>query len=197
MPGPRYVRAPVRVRTYIAQSLDGRIADAAGGVGWLEAFDAAEGDHGYAAFMAEVGPVAMGAATFELAAGFDPWPYAGRPTWVFAHAERPAPAGADVRFVAGAVGRALGEIEAAGGGDLYLVGGGDLIAQFLAAGRLDEAIVFTAPVVLGGGPPLLPPGVAASAELEAARGWPSGLVEARYRFRWGGRPGRPAPGAAS
>ena len=67
---------------YIAQSLDGYIADADGGVGWLEAAGGGE-DYGYDAFFRGVGALAMGAATYEQLLSWGVWPYADVPTWVF------------------------------------------------------------------------------------------------------------------
>ena len=52
--------------------------------------------------------------------------------------------------------RSREEMAAAGGKNLWIVGGGDLAGQFADAGRLDEVIVYIAPVTLGSGAPLLP-----------------------------------------
>jgi dihydrofolate reductase len=41
--------------------------------------------------------------------------------------------------------------EAAGSGDIAIGGGADLIRQALAAGRVDELVISTAPVILGAG----------------------------------------------
>jgi dihydrofolate reductase len=43
---------------------------------------------------------------------------------------------------------------AAGDGDVSIGGGADVIRQALAAGRVDELVISTAPVILGGGKPL-------------------------------------------
>jgi len=45
---------------------------------------------------------------------------------------------------------------AADGRNVWLVGGGDLVAQFVAHDLLDELWLGLAPVILGGGTPLLP-----------------------------------------
>jgi dihydrofolate reductase len=41
--------------------------------------------------------------------------------------------------------------EKAGGGDVAIGGGADVIRQALAAGRVDELVLSTAPVILGAG----------------------------------------------
>ncbi|MGY1857238.1 dihydrofolate reductase family protein [Modestobacter sp. SYSU DS0290] len=143
---------------YTATSLDGFIAGPDHSLDWLLSRDSdADGPMGYAAFIAGVGALAMGAATWEWVRAHDPGWLPERPAWVFTHRDLTAPSGADVRFTAedpAAVHAAMSE--AAGGRDLYLVGGGDLVGQFADRGLLDEVVVSVAPVTLGGGAPLLP-----------------------------------------
>jgi dihydrofolate reductase len=157
---------------YTATTLDGFIADAHDSLGWLfvQDFDAT-GPMNYAAFIADVGAVAMGATTYEwirarIGAGTDKWSYP-MPTAVFTHRDLPAIDGADIRFV-GAEGSLAGPristvaavhadlVAAAGGRDVWVVGGGDLAGQFADAGLLDEVVVSIAPVTLGAGRPLFP-----------------------------------------
>jgi len=65
-------------------------------------------------------------------------------------ADQPA-AEAGFRFVAD-LGTALAQAaEAAGDGDVAVGGGADVIRQALAAGKVDELVISTAPVILGGG----------------------------------------------
>jgi dihydrofolate reductase len=45
---------------------------------------------------------------------------------------------------------------AAGGKNIWIVGGGDLVGQFADQGLLDDIMLGVAPVLLGGGAPLLP-----------------------------------------
>lgn len=67
---------------YIAQSLDGRIADARGSVDWLHGFEDALG--GFAEFLGTVDHVVMGARTYRQIAAFGEWPYGARPVTVIA-----------------------------------------------------------------------------------------------------------------
>jgi dihydrofolate reductase len=65
-------------------------------------------------------------------------------------ADRPA-AETGFRFVAD-LGAALAQAaEAAGDGDIAVGGGADVIRQALAAGKVDELVISTAPVILGRG----------------------------------------------
>ncbi|MBN9103473.1 MAG: dihydrofolate reductase [Propionibacteriaceae bacterium] len=151
---------------YTATSLDGFIATDDHDLGWLLSRKSGEdGPLDYAAFIADVGAICMGANTYEWihrhshpADGTqpEPWPYE-QPCWVFTHHDlRPWP-GADVRPTSGPVEAVHAEMTAAAGGrDLWVVGGGDLAGQFLDAGLLDEVVVNIAPVTLGSGKPLLP-----------------------------------------
>ena len=112
----------MRTQYYTASSLDGFIATPDDSLEWL--FPLGDiNDTGYPLFIAQVGALAMGAATYEwmlrhvikagshtgadagAATGADrgaPWPYA-QPCWVFSHRTLPAVPGADIRFVQGDV----------------------------------------------------------------------------------------------
>ncbi len=148
---------------YVAQSLDGYIAEADGGLDWLLNFDGEDPvdvsqatDGAYDRFFADVGALAMGSATYEfiLAESRPRWPYEGRPSWVFTSRELPVPDGADVRFASGPVRRVYDEMRAAAGGrNVWVVGGGKLAMQFADEDLLDELHVTVVPVVLGRGIP--------------------------------------------
>jgi dihydrofolate reductase len=78
-------------------------------------------------------------------------PFAG-PLFVLTHRIQDQPAAASgFTFVSGldeALARAIGE---AGGKDVSIAGGADVIRQALAAGRVDELVLSTAPVIVGAG----------------------------------------------
>ncbi|MEE2569011.1 dihydrofolate reductase family protein [Pseudarthrobacter sp. J64] len=172
---------------FVAASLDGFIATETDDLAWLLQFDGFDGGaESYDSFMAGVGCIVMGGATFQWLMDHEPgaWPYAGTPCWVFTHHEYRAPANADVKFVRGNVTEFIPDLEhAAGGRNVWVVGGGDLAAQFAAAGKLDEMILSVIPVVLGNGKRLLPlPGPTTPLELTSSRALGRGVVENRYRF---------------
>jgi dihydrofolate reductase len=151
---------------YTATTLDGFIADPNDSLEWLFS---REQDHdgplNYAAFIAEVGALAMGSTTYEWViehelSGKPPeewkWPY-DLPCWVFTHRELMVVPAADVRFTSDDVVSVHDQmLAAARGKNVWLVGGGDLVGQFADVGLLDEVIVYVAPVTLGEGKPLLP-----------------------------------------
>jgi dihydrofolate reductase len=153
----------VRTSFFTATTLDGFIADEHDSLSWLFSQEQRDTDAplAYAAFIADIGAIAMGRTTYDwvvdhLAEQGEQWPYA-MPAWVFTHREAEPFAGADLRFTAADVPTVHAEmVAAAAGKDLWVVGGGDLAGQFADAGLLDQVIVQIAPVTLGAGRPLLP-----------------------------------------
>ena len=170
-----------RVVYYVAASLDGFIADASGGVGWLP--DGGSDDYGYAEFYAGVDALVMGRRTYDQVIGFGEWPYPGKATYVFTHS--PPPEGPDgVRFFLGTTQEFIRDVAAQYAGMVWLVGGGDLADQFRQAGIIDEYQVFVIPIVLGQGVPLFGgPGSPTLLELESAQTYADGVVQLRYRPR--------------
>jgi len=179
---------------YVAQTLDGYIAERDGGLDWLlrfdgeSAIDASEAgpmttDGAYDRFFAEVGALAMGSATYEfiLAEAHERWPYEGTPSWVFSSRELSVPEGADVRFARGAVRPVHEEMSrAAGGRNVWIVGGGDLAMQFAEEDLLDELHLTVVPVVLGEGLPTFPRRLRRRLHLAGMRPFRNGMVELRY-----------------
>jgi dihydrofolate reductase len=176
---------------YTASSLDGFIATEDDSLEWL--FPLGDiNDTGYPEFIAGVGALAMGSATYDWmlrhvinppgSAAPGAWPYT-QPTWVFTHRRTmPAVPGADIRFVQGEVTPVHAAMrDAAGGKNLWLVGGGDLVGQFHDAGLLEELIVQVASVTLGRGKPLLPRRITTPPlRLLSARRIGAGFAELRY-----------------
>ena len=147
-----------KISLYIATSLDGFIADAGGGVGWLPAGDGGDGngnggdDCGYADFYAAVSALIMGRRTYDQVRGFGDWPYPGKPTYVFATRPGDEAAPAAVRCVqTTAADFAQTVATQYADGIIWLVGGATLAEQFRAAGLIDEYRVFVIPVILGRG----------------------------------------------
>jgi dihydrofolate reductase len=168
---------------YIAQSLDGYIADEEGGVRWLEEAGGGE-DYGYSEFYSRVGAVALGAATYEqiLAWGV---PGYDVPTWVFTHRDLAVPpdTDADIRFTDRAPSEVVAAMdEAAGEKNVWLVGGAALAAQWIDERLLDELILFVVPLLLGGGIRLFERTKRTKVDLVDTKPYKTGLVELRYRL---------------
>lgn len=178
----------MKTQYYTATSLDGFIATDDDSLDWLFALgDPSESS--YPSFIAEVGALAMGSATYQWvqrhldeapATGGSAWPYS-QPTWVFSKRPLPTVTGADIRFVQGDVRPVHAEMRAAAGTkNIWVAGGGDLAGQFYDAGLLDEIIVQVGSVTLGRGKQLFPRRAGKPFQLVSVRQMGPGFVELRY-----------------
>jgi len=182
----------MKTQYYTATSLDGFIATEDDSLDWLFPLGDLD-DTSYPAFIAGVGALAMGSATYgwilrhadKVAAETgSPWPYT-QPAWIFSSRVLPSIEGANTRFVQGDVRPVHAEMRtAAGSKNIWIVGGGDLAGQFFDAGLLDELIVQVGSVTLGKGKPLFPRRVAnPPLRLVSVRQIGTGFAELRYEVR--------------
>lgn len=181
----------MKTQYYAATSLDGFIATEDDSLEWL--FPLGDiNDTSYPSFIAEVGALAMGSATYEWMLRHadrvsdetgSPWPYA-QPTWVFSSRKLPPIERADIRFVTGDVKPVHAEmVQAAGERNIWIVGGGDLAGQFHDASLLDELIVQIGSVTLGRGKALFPRRITTPPlRLVSVRQVGTGFAELRYEF---------------
>lgn len=146
-----------RFRLYLAQSLDGFIADGRGDVHWLTAYGEPEG---YAAFLAETGAIVMGRKSFDQMLSFGPWPYGERRTVVLTHRPLPESAPAAAEAWSGAdVGPLARNLRTTTRGDVWLFGGGSAMGPFIDADLVDTIEIAIIPIVLGAGIRLFDPGL--------------------------------------
>lgn len=169
-----------RLRLYAAISLDGCLADAEGGVGWLAPFEAE--DYGMEAFMAGIAAVLTGRATYDQARGFGAWPYAGKRVVVLTHRPLDADAPAGVEAASGALDTVVARLRAeTTAGDVWLLGGAAVAQAALAQGLVDTLELFVIPVTLGAGIRLFgTAGPGRSWRLGAARPFANGVVGLEY-----------------
>jgi len=141
---------------FIATSLDGYIADKNGGIDWLHAIPNPEAsDMGYTEHFNRIDAMVMGRNTLDMVLSFDvEWPYS-KPVFVLSNTMTSVPAGYEekVFLVKGSLKEVLQHINAKGFKNLY-VDGGVTIQNFLKEDLIDEMIITTIPVLLGGGSPL-------------------------------------------
>lgn len=145
-----------KVILYIAQSLDGRIADCHGKVDWLN--EAPAQDDAYASFISGIDTVILGHRTYqqirdELAPAI--WPYAGMQSYVLTHHDELAQEG--ICFVCQPVTALIHALKQTQGKDIWICGGSDVIDQCVRADLIDEYHIATLPLILGGGMPLFKP----------------------------------------
>ncbi len=179
----------MKTQYYTATSLDGFIATEDDSLEWL--FQLGDpNDSTYPDFIAEIGALTMGSATYEwilnnahnvAADTVSSWPY-NQPTWIFTSRTLPTIEGADIRFVKGDVRKVHDQMKnVAGNKNIWVVGGGDLAGQFYDADLLDELIVQIGSVTLGRGKPLFPRRVLSpSLRLISVRQIGTGMAELRY-----------------
>jgi dihydrofolate reductase len=167
---------------FIATSLDGFIARSDGALDWLKDANAADEEHGYAAFIESIDGIFMGRETFKVSLGFDPWPY-NKPLIVLSTKLQLHEIPSDIVSQV-TIARSVSEAVAEGGRRGWCrayVDGGATIRSFLAEGLVRDFIITRIPVLLGEGLPLFGP-LTADLSLRhlETRSFPSGLVQSHY-----------------
>lgn len=175
-------------------SLDGWTEDADGGFDWAppdeDVFAA------ISAVMASVGTYLYGRRMYETMAPWETEPSLAEasdltarfasiwqaPDKVVYSSSLAAPLTARTRVERVFDVEAVRALKAASDGDL-LVGGPTLAAQAMAAGLVDEVVLFVWPIVLGGRKPALSPQQRVDLTLVHARPVGTGVVEMRYRVQ--------------
>jgi len=140
---------------YIAQSLDGYIADKNGDIDWLMDIPNPENsDFGFAEFMSKIDAVVMGRNTFEKVNSFGVWSYT-KPVYVISASlhDLPQKYSGEVEILNLKPKQIIETLEKEGMKNLY-IDGGSLIQSFLSEDLIDELIITSIPVLLGGGIPL-------------------------------------------
>ncbi|MCK8044525.1 dihydrofolate reductase family protein [Shewanella sp. 1CM18E] len=141
---------------YIATSLDGFIADKNNQVDWLHDIPNPDGsDLGFGEFMARIDALIMGRNTLEIVLSFGiDWPYT-KPVFVLSNTLTKVPEGLEgkVFLIKGELTEVIATLNSQGYQNLY-IDGGKTIQGFLQHDLIDELIITTIPVLLGGGIPL-------------------------------------------
>lgn len=168
---------------YIATSLDGYVADAEGGVEWLEnledTYDAGEPGGSFEAFFDGVDCLVLGATTYEQVRGFGEWPYGDRRAVVTTSRELPR-ATEHIELYDGPLADLVGELTETHD-TIWLVGGATLARSALAADLLDEVRLSVVPRLLGDGISLFgESGIDRRLHLTDETAYEDGIVELRY-----------------
>ena len=170
-----------RIRYAVAMSLDGYIAGPKGEADWI----IMDPDIDFRAIFEQFDAVLIGRRTFEgmtrgkKKAGAMP----GMKTFVFSRTLRPRDY-PKVTIVAENEKETLTGLRAEAGKDIWLFGGGLLFRSLLDAGLVDAVEVAVAPVLLGGGIPLLPPPARqAKLTLTGHRIYKTGIVSLEYAVK--------------
>lgn len=172
-----------KIVLYIATSIDGRIADANGGVEFLDGFGSAEEDYGYTRFIKTIGTVVMGSATYEKLLSFSYW-YEGMDHVVFSSRELHVPEGRSIRQLSGDPRELAAELRSRDK-DTWLVGGAALLSSFLEHQLVDIMIISIIPRYLGSGISLWQDGIPLQSKwtLTECKSWNDGVVQLQYSLQ--------------
>ncbi|MBN3520104.1 dihydrofolate reductase [Algoriphagus lutimaris] len=141
---------------FIATSLDGFIAGKNNELDWLSTFPEIDDiNTGFDDFTSQVDALLMGKNTFEIVAGFEGEWFYKKPVFVWSNStpELPSKFQGKAFLVKGTLKEVLSQIHKQGYKNLY-IDGGKTIQSFLKEDLIDEMIITTIPVLLGGGIPL-------------------------------------------
>lgn len=141
---------------YIGTSLDDCIAAADGGLDWMSYVSVPDGnDLGFSEFMQLVDAVVMGRNTFETLIGFGVGWHYPKPGIILSTTMRSVPDdfGEHVQIAAGSPAEIVDVARRSGYENLY-IDGGQTVQRFLRDDLIDEMIITTIPILLGGGIPL-------------------------------------------
>lgn len=140
-------------KVFIATSLDGYIAGKNNEIDWLEAIPNPDNiDMGYQTHMDSVDALVMGRNTMELVANMDiEWPYS-KPVYVLSKSLKKLPnkLKEKVFLIKGDIKSINKKLKEKGYNNLY-IDGGLTVQSFLKEDLVDELIITTIPILLGGG----------------------------------------------
>jgi dihydrofolate reductase len=164
-----------KVTLLTAISVDGFIARVDGKLDWM----ITEADTGYQEFYEQVGALFVGRGALERILSVGPWPYQGKPTYVFSRRTGArCPRGTTLvrrdptRFVA--------QHKELPGGDLWILGGCGLNSALLQAGLIDHLVLMVYPAFFGAGIPLFDSRQGRRLHLTSSTTLPSGVLNLRY-----------------
>ena len=165
MPGysaPSSERKGTDMRTivlFIAMSLDGYIADPAGGVDWLSGQDDSAEDAGpYPAFIRGVDTIIMGYHTWnQITTELSPeeWIYPGQKSYVITH--KALPSSETVTFTSEDPCSLVRRLAGEDGKAIWICGGAEIIRQLMKEHMINRYHISVIPTILGNGIRLFSP----------------------------------------
>ncbi|MBK8394573.1 MAG: dihydrofolate reductase family protein [Leptospiraceae bacterium] len=148
----------IHYSSFIATSLDGKIATENGGIEWLhdKKFIIPNEDFGYKEFFSTIDCLVMGRNTYEKILEFPEYPYEDKKIWVLSKSSLVIPEQIKnfVTIFNGSIlelNRKISEIENI---KKVYVDGGQIINSFLKEGLLREITITILPILIGDGIPL-------------------------------------------
>jgi len=174
-----------KITSYIAVSLNGKIAKKDGSVDWLESIpNPDKSDYGYGDFYASIDTTIQGYSTYNQLMGWGiDFPYADKKNYVFTRNSNLENT-KHVDFISDNHEEFIQQLRKQSGSGIWLIGGGQLNTLFLNNKLLDEIILFVMPIVLSEGIDLfgsIPNETAL--ELLESKSYSNGVLELRYRLK--------------
>jgi dihydrofolate reductase len=174
----------VKIKLFIATTLDGFIARENGSLDWLfELPNPNQIDHGYTNFMKEIDIIIMGRKTYDEVLGFDiEWPYSNCITYIVTKDENYNVKTANSQLLHQINQQVIQKLISESKQNIWLVGGGELITQFLNEKAIDEITLCMIPIILGKGIQLFP-GKPDETKFEfvSSEAFETGIVNLSYR----------------
>lgn len=170
-----------KVKLYIAQTLDGFIADENGDISFLNDYGQNGEDYGYTAFMKTIDTVIMGRKTYEQVLTFEgEYPYKNQKTYVLSSTYVKSD---DVNLVyCQNIVAMMHDILEHDGKDIFLIGGAEVIKHMMNGHYIDEIILSIIPKTIGKGIPLfIEHGYIHTFELSETKTFNDGIVQIVYK----------------
>lgn len=172
-----------QIISYIAISLNGKIARLTGEVDWLDTIpNPNKVDYGYSEFIGEIDTTIQGRATYDQLLAWDiEFPYKGLDNYVMSTSK----VGKDqnVTFINGEDVEVIEDIKLKAKKNIWLIGGGKINGWFLQKGLIDELRVFIMPIILPDGLDLFTGQINDfGLELINSKTYPSGVLELKYKL---------------
>ena len=167
-----------KVILYIAISLDGFIARKDGSVDWLDKFNNAGEEYGYAKFYESINTVMVGNTTFEQF----PEEHKGKNCYVFSRSKNGK--NGNAIYVDSEPEEFLKSLKEEDNENIWLMGGANLANQFLKSNLIDEFIITIIPICLGSGIRLFDDtNDELSLIMKDVKSYKSGLVQVHYEVK--------------
>lgn len=145
-----------KIKLYIATSIDGYIARNDGDIDWLTEYpNPQKTDYSYKDFFNSIDTIIMGGRTYrELLCMDYLWAYKDKIVYVITHTAQNTKE--NTHFVTEHIIEVISQLQEENGKDIWLMGGGEMTTLFLNNDLVDEMIITTMPIILGGGISLFP-----------------------------------------
>lgn len=135
---------------YIAESLDGYIADDLDGFSFLHEYDDLESiQNAYLKLVSKIDTVVMGRKTYEVINEIGSWPYNDFKSYVISGQKKDTK-NKSIEFTDDVI-SLIKELKMIDGKDIWLVGGGVLIETFIKNSLIDEYMIAIIPKLIGSG----------------------------------------------